>query len=153
MSFRKVDLLLADYACVTPDGKLTVVGAGWTVTGPGPAPSAVAVIIEVDWTATNTRHHAVLSLSDQDGRPVFQQGGEPIQVTADFETGRPAGLPEGTGMNFPFAVNLGLLPLVPGNRYVWELTIDGEHREDWSLPFLVRQAPPEVPGGLPGAPA
>jgi hypothetical protein len=36
-----VTLVLADYAVVS-DGKLTIVGGGWSITGPDPAPSAVA---------------------------------------------------------------------------------------------------------------
>ena len=37
----KVTMLLADYAAVA-DGKLTIVGGGWSVTGPVSPPFAIA---------------------------------------------------------------------------------------------------------------
>ena len=36
------------------------------------------------------------------------------------------------------AINIGPLPLPPGQRYVWELSIDGESRPDWHLAFSTR---------------
>jgi hypothetical protein len=38
----------------------------------------------------------------------------------------------------PLAINIGPLPLPPGGRYEWRLTIDGETSEDWRLPFSTR---------------
>ena len=40
-------------------------------------------------------------------------------------------------LDFPVAVNSTPLPLEPG-RYEWRLTIDGDTREDWRMPFTVR---------------
>jgi len=39
------------------------------------------------------------------------------------------------------AVNLGPLPLEPGNRFTWRLTIDGNVEEDWALGFTTRPRP------------
>lgn len=40
----KVTAMLADYAAATPDGKLTVVGAGWTINRASqPGPFAIAI--------------------------------------------------------------------------------------------------------------
>jgi len=41
-------MLLCDSAQVA-DGKLYILGGGWSVTGPQPVPSAVAIKLEVDW--------------------------------------------------------------------------------------------------------
>jgi hypothetical protein len=52
-------------------------------------------------------------------------------------------VPEGTPIDVALAVNLGPLPLEPGNRYTWRLTIDGETNEDWALGFTTRPRPVE----------
>jgi hypothetical protein len=36
------------------------------------------------------------------------------------------------------ALNLAPLPLVPGQRYVWQLTIDGQSHADWQVAFTIR---------------
>jgi hypothetical protein len=42
----RATLLLADYAVVA-NGKLTIVGGGWMITGPDPLPFAIALKLEV----------------------------------------------------------------------------------------------------------
>ncbi len=44
----KVTMLLCDAAQVS-DGKLYILGGGWSMTGPDPVPSAVALKIDVYW--------------------------------------------------------------------------------------------------------
>ena len=48
------------------------------------------------------------------------------------------GIEPGTPLELPLAVNSGPLPLEPGSRYEWRLSIDGEGDEDWRLAFSVR---------------
>jgi hypothetical protein len=36
------------------------------------------------------------------------------------------------------------LPLDPGGRYEWRLSIDGEVDDDWRLAFSVREEPAET---------
>ena len=62
----KATLLLADYAQVA-DGKLTIVGGGWSVTGPEPAPFGIAILIQVPWDQANTRHSFSVELLDTSG--------------------------------------------------------------------------------------
>jgi hypothetical protein len=137
----RVTMLLADFAQVS-DGKLTVVGGGWSLTGPDPVPFGIAILIRVPWDQANQRHVMRLELLDADGIEVEMEtddGSEPVVFFDDvpFEVGRPAGLKPGTPLDFPVAVNSGPLPLEPG-RYEWRLTIDGEADDDWRLPFSVR---------------
>ena len=40
------------------------------------------------------------------------------------------------------ALNLAPLPLTPGERYVWQLTIDDQSHADWQVAFTIR--PPQV---------
>jgi Family of unknown function (DUF6941) len=142
----KVTMLLADYVQVS-DGKLTVIGGGWSLTGPDPAPFGIAILVHVPWDLANRRHTLRLELVDADGTAVMmpsQDGGEgdeaPIVFLDDveFEVGRPAGIKPGTPLEVPLAVNSGPLPLEPGGRYEWRLSINGEGDEDWRLAFSVR---------------
>ncbi|CAN5321351.1 hypothetical protein BH20ACT13_BH20ACT13_18760 [soil metagenome] len=138
-------MLLADYAVVS-DGKLTIVGGGWSQTGPEPAPFAIGLLIQVPWDQANTMHAFSVELVDSDGAEVVLETDEdadvqPVAFGEKFEVGRPPGLKPGTPLDLPVAVNSMPLPLDPG-RYEWRLTIDGESREDWTLPFTVRGEEP-----------
>jgi hypothetical protein len=141
----RVTMLLADSAQVS-ENKLYILGGGWDLTGPGPTPSAVAMLIQVPWDQTNRRHRWRLELVDSDGQSVVlatpMGNEEPVQVTGEFEVGRPPGIPPGTPIHVPVAFTIGALPLEPGHRYEWRLTIGRESDEDWRLAFNVR---PEKP--------
>lgn len=138
----RATLLLADYAVVA-EGKLTIVGGGWSQTGPEPVPFGIALLIQVPWDQANTPHSFTVELLDADGVPVSFAGedGEEQAVAfgGDFEVGRPPGLKPGTPLDFPVAINFTPLPLEPG-RYQWRLTIDGTSQADWTLAFTVRAA-------------
>jgi hypothetical protein len=135
-------MLLCDAAQVA-DGKLYILGGGWSLVGPDPMPSAVALKIDVDWTQAGSPHHWELYLVDEDGQPVLVEtpdGPKPMEVRGDFEVGRPGTVPEGSPIDVALAVNFGPLPLPPGTRFTWRLTIDGESAPDWVLAFSTREA-------------
>ena len=133
-------MILADYAVVS-DGKLTIVGGGWSQTGPEPSAFGIGLLIQVPWDQANTRHVFAVELVDSDGAEVVLQtedeDEQPVAFGGEFEVGRPPGLKPGTPLDFPVAVNSTPLPLEAG-RDEWRLTIDGESREFWTLPFTVR---------------
>ncbi len=137
----KVTMLLADYAAVA-DGKLTIVGGGWSVTGPVSPPFAIAVLFDVPWDQANMKHRFRLDLVDADGHVVFvtDEDGEehPLALEGEFETGRPPGLKPGTPLTVPIAFNLPGPPIPPGGRYEWRLSVNGESNENWRLPFSTR---------------
>lgn len=135
-------MLLAD-AAQSVEGKLYILGGGWSVSGPQPTPMAVALKIDVPWDQTNRRHAWSLGLVDADGQPLLLQtpeGPQGVQITGEFEVGRPAGLPPGTPIDVALAVQTGPLPLPPGGRYTWKLTIDGRTEESWQVSFTTRSA-------------
>ncbi len=142
----KVNLLLADHADAV-GGKLYINGGGWNVTGPQPVPSAIAMLIEVPWDQTNTKHQVLLELLDVDGNAVDITPGdepEPVKIVSFLEVGRPPGVKPGTPLAVPFAVNLGPIPLEGAAQYVWRLSIDGHSEDDWNLTFSTRPNPPEA---------
>ncbi|MGA2208673.1 MAG: hypothetical protein ABSH30_03465 [Acidimicrobiales bacterium] len=140
----RVTMMLCDSAQVA-DGKLYILGGGWSVTGPGSMPSAVALKIDVDWTAAGSPHHWELFLVDEDGHSVLvetPEGERPMEVGGDIMVERPPNLREGSPIDVALAVNFGPLPLEAGKRFTWRLTIDGESHPDWVLSFSTRAARP-----------
>ena len=136
-------MLLADSAQVA-DGKLFILGGGWSVTGPEPVPSAVAVKVGVDWHEFNTNHHWELFLEDADGKLVqFEtpEGTQTIEVRGDFSATEPTGVPAGTPVDVPIAVNFGPIPLAPGARFTWRMVIDGETLSGALVSFTTRPLP------------
>jgi hypothetical protein len=136
----KVTMLLCDSAQVA-DGKLYVLGGGWSLIGPDPTPTAIALKIDVDWIEADRTHHWELFLVDEDGQSVVAEtpdGTQPIEVRGDFEVSRPAEIRVGSPIDVALALNFGPLPLRAGARYTWQLTIDGENSDDWSLSFSTR---------------
>jgi hypothetical protein len=136
----RATLLLADSAQAV-EGKLYILGGGWSVTGPQPVPMAIALKVDVPWDQSNTRHRWRLELIDADGQPVLlgEEGKQtPVEIEQEFEIGRPAGVKPGTALDFVVAINIQPLPLEPGRQYAWRLTIDGDSQDDWRLPFSTR---------------
>jgi hypothetical protein len=135
----RATLLLAD-AAQAVEGKLYVLGAGWSVTGPQPAPMAIALKLDVPWDQANARHRWRMELVDADGEAVTLPEGGAIFIEQEFEVGRPPGIKPGTALDYVVAMNITPLPLEAGRQYAWTLTIDGEGRDDWRLPFATRAA-------------
>jgi hypothetical protein len=140
----KVTMLLAESAQAV-GGKLYILGGGWSITGPLPAPSAIALKIEVPWDLAARRHNILLELVNADGQPIrlpTPEGEQAVRAEAQFETGIPAGLIAGTPIDATLAINVAPLPLPPGSRYMWRLSIDGDTREEWQVAFSTRPAQP-----------
>jgi hypothetical protein len=133
-------MLLADAAQVA-DGKLYILGGGWSITGPEAVPSAVAIKVGVDWHEFDAQHHWELFLEDADGNLVTfdtPEGAQSIEVRGDFSASEPSGVPVGTPVDVPIAVNFGPIPLAAGSRYTWRLVIDGESLVGADVSFTTR---------------
>jgi len=128
-------LILCDYA-EEINGKLYITGGGWSRVARANIPSDyyVAGKILVQWTETNRPHVLKLLLKTGDGHDVMQNG-DPVQLAAKLEVGRPPGLPEGTELDLPLALKVQGVVLQEG-RYRWELTIDEELVTDLTFDVL-----------------
>jgi hypothetical protein len=133
----KVTLMLAQ-AAQAANGLLNVLGAGWTVIGPG-TPFAIAGIIEMPWEAAGVQHRFMFELLDDQGKPVVGQtpegDEEPVRIGGGFDLAPNPGIKKGTPLSMPIAINLPPPQLEAGARYEWRLEIDGETHEDWRLGF------------------
>jgi hypothetical protein len=134
-------MMLAD-AAQAVEGKLYILGGGWSITGPEPSASAIAAYIQVPWDRTNVQHGFRFELIDSDGQPVaaetLEGAEEQVAIEGAFEVGRPVGVTPGTPIDVPLAINIGPLALPPGGRFEWRLSIDGETSENWRLAFSTR---------------
>ena len=142
----KVTMLLAE-AAQAVEGKLYILGGGWSIIGPDPANFAIAVYMQIPWDQSNRQHTFKIELLDADGNPVLlpaPDGSEqPLVIEGGYEAGRPAGLKAGTPLDGTFAINFANVALPAGERLEFRLTINGEADEDWTLPFTTR--PPAEP--------
>lgn len=136
----QVIMMLADAAQIA-DGKLYILGGGWSVTGPEPSPSAVAIKLNVDRHEVGRSHHWELVLEDADGQPVFLgEERQPVEIRGEFSVGAPVGVPDGAPVDFPIALGLPPLPLPPGARYQWRFFVDGEPLPGGTVAFTTRPA-------------
>jgi hypothetical protein len=85
-------LLLCDYSEAV-NGKLYLTGGGWNVLRLPELPAewsfSIGLGIDIAWHETNNPHELVVTVQDPDGHELGDG------LTANFETGRPPGLPEG----------------------------------------------------------
>ena len=137
----KATLMLCDHVEVA-EGKLFINGGGWTIINPGQNSYGIAILIDVPWDQTNTKHTVLLELLTSDGDPVMVErdsGEEPLKGEIHFEVGRPPGMKPGTPVPVPLPFNLQPgPPLPPAAQFVWQLSIDGHSDEDWRLSFATR---------------
>jgi hypothetical protein len=139
-------MMLAD-AAQASEGKLYVLGGGWSITGPGPVPSAIALKLDIPWDQANMKKRFRLQLFNQDGQPLeldTPAGLQPVKLEGELEVGRPPGVIQGSPLDAVLAVNVPPLPLEPGQRYSWVLFINDDTQEDWRLSFTTRSLPPGI---------
>lgn len=129
-------LLLCDYAVVN-DGKVTMVGAGWTERSQTTTPSAIGGVLEVPWSAAERLVDLVLELLDQDGHPVLSAEGMPVRLNMGLTIGPSPEDRLGDAAVIPLAIGLGPVYL-PIGVYEWVLTAEGSHHGHWRLPFRVQ---------------
>jgi hypothetical protein len=126
------------------NGKLYILGGGWSVTGPAPAPSALAIKVDVPWTEANRKIPVVVELLTADGGVVNLSDAlgnpQPVKIGLEIEVGRPPGVPHGTPLDATLAFAVPPLPLDPDGRYEWRLTIDNETKAHWRVAFSTRVA-------------
>lgn len=135
-----VTMMLCD-AAQAVNGKLYVLGGGWNIIGPEPSPTGIAILVRVPWDEANRRHRLRLELVTEDGQPVHLDGPkglQPVQISAEFEVGRPVGHRPGRPLPVTLGINVGPLPLKADTHYEWRCYIDDETRDDWRMEFSTR---------------
>ena len=84
-------IILCDFAQASPDGKLTLVGAGWSFTNPGPSVLGVGVLVELDhdemskshtWSSSFATPTGGLSMDRAVSRSGWRAGSPPLRSPA-----------------------------------------------------------------------
>ena len=138
----RASIVLADFAETDPGGKVHILGAGWSMTGPQPGPQAVVGFIQAPPEHAGSSIAFTVRLADQTGEIVEVQGPAGMQrmeAAGQIEVREPEEWDGSTDLNVAFALNV-MLPLPPGRAYTWFLEVDG--KELASTTFYVRSAPP-----------
>jgi hypothetical protein len=141
-------IVLGDFAEVDrASGKVHILGAGWSITGPAPSTQAVVAFIQVPAARVGEPIPVVLRLLDSASQVVEVPGslGSPqrLEITGQVEMREPEDWDHSTDLEAVFSVNLLMLPLQPGSSYTWSLDVDGKPLA--SLDFQVRSVPASGP--------
>jgi hypothetical protein len=121
----RATMMLADSAQVA-EGKLYILGGGWSITSAGGAGSAVACLAHIDAAQAEHTYTWTIALEDADGLDDLAGRGvstdradrpDLLRWHADLERN-----PD----RHPPRHQLALLLLEAGSRYVWRLMIDGK---------------------------
>lgn len=154
-----VTFVVADYMAVGPQSKLTFVGAGISFVSVDPmsgqsAPLSICATATFHPKFVGESPQVVLTLETEDGAVLElparadQLEGQPVRVEVGSAT--PLAQTVIDGFEIPAdairpKVNVLMqfqngLPLQPGHRYVWRITIDGETRDDWTESIYVAKS-------------
>jgi hypothetical protein len=159
----RVTVLLADYVAVDASGKLTAVGAAFTIAplqeNGSTTPMHVAVLVDVPGDAAGQEFSLGMSLvDDESGQPVVVPGPsgqlEPLRIAQLMRAQTPTVPGMAVPARVPCRVQMVLgfpqgLPLDAGRTYRWAVEIDGSARPEWSTVFHV---PAPAPGPVFGGP-
>jgi hypothetical protein len=134
----KASMMLADFAQAV-EGKLYLMGGGWTEIGPDPSPFAIVVQLSIPLHEIGTTHTWELNLLDEDMNPAkLSNLPDAVPIHGEFSAGRRTDYPPGIPILLNLCVNSGPLPFLPNRRYAWQLRIDGGTEDDWVVWFHVR---------------
>lgn len=141
----RASIILADFAETDQAGKVHMLGAGWSVTGPQAAPQAVVGFIQVPPELAEAPIVFTLRLADQAGELVEipgPAGAQRLELTGQVEATVPEEWDQATELSVAFSVNF-TLPLAGGQSYTWSLEVDGKDLA--TTAFYVRSAPAAKP--------
>ncbi|MGW3344515.1 DUF6941 family protein [Nonomuraea rubra] len=137
-------LVLADSATTDKaSGKVHMLGAGWSLTGPTIPPSAITGFLRIPWdeAGENMRFRLRLVDHDREGVKLAHTDGETRAVGFEGSLGsrnpsEPDEVTKQVPMNLSFAISVPPLPLPAGRVYEWLFEI--EDVEVASVRFAVR---------------
>ncbi|MEV1246419.1 DUF6941 family protein [Nonomuraea sp. NPDC050022] len=138
-------LVLGDAASTDEaTGKINLLGAGWSVTGPMVSMSAVAGFLRVPREDLGAKISFALHLLDEEGQPVrpFADSDGTLSFTGEITPDAERLEPVATRVpfNLSFAIPIPPLPLAAGRVYEW--VMEADETRVASVQFAVRAEPP-----------
>lgn len=167
----QVAVLVADHIAIDQSGKVTALGAFFTVSGfqssGMSAPQFVLVVVTVPPRHVGEEFSLSLELRDLDADTAVMVNGpsgqlEALRVQQLVKIERPSIPGLSLPPNMPANINVSLgfpngLPLQMGRLYGWRVEIDAQTRPGWLASFAVAAPPPPPvfggmagPAGIPG---
>ncbi len=129
-------LLLNDHSEAV-NGKLYAVGGGWNTLRLPEFPHEwgfhIALGLDVSWDETNVRHELTVNIHDPDGVELGEG------FSAEFETGRPPGMPPGQEQRLVMSIGTAATFTAPG-PHAAVVQVNGE--ELGRARFYLVEAPP-----------
>jgi hypothetical protein len=122
-------------------GKVHVLGAGWSVTGPAASAQAVIIFVKVPADRVGAPIPITLRLLDAAGQIVKVPGAAGIQrmeISGQIEMAELEDPEDSAELDAVFSVNVGPIQLEPGSKYSWSVEVDG--KETASTEFRVRRS-------------
>lgn len=136
----EVTLVLGDFAEVdSGTGKVHILGAGWSLTGPAASSQAVIAFLRVPPDRVPSPIQVTLRLLDAAGAVVEIPGVgglQPLEISGQIEMRIPEQWDRSSELTTSFVVNIGAIPLTPGRRYRWTCEVSG--KEVAQAAFAVR---------------
>ena len=133
-------LILADAAEVA-NGKVFIMGAGWTVyrvpAFPAQIQAHLVLAVSIPWTLTNREHNFEIEIVDEDGRKLSN-------VKAGLEVGRPVGLSVGEAQRVPVALGFGVTVPKSGTYVISVRNEEHEYARTTFKVVQVTNAPPTL---------
>ncbi|WP_327102661.1 DUF6941 family protein [Nonomuraea glycinis] len=138
-------LVLSDAASTdVATGKINVLGAGWSVTGPAVSMAAVTGFLRIPWEEVEQKICFVVRLQDEEGQPVrpFAEEDSTLSFSGEFAPNIDQAEPMArrVPLNVSFAIPIPPLPLTAGHVYEWILAANDV--EVASVSFVVRAEAP-----------
>ena len=134
-------LMLTDYSEAV-NGKLYLTGGGWNVLRLPEMPHEwsfhIGLGIDVAWHETNSPHELVVTIQDPDGVELGEG------LTANFETGRPPGMPQGQEQRLVMSI-AAIATFTTAGPHAAVVEVNGE--EIGRARFYLMEGVPEEGGG------
>ncbi|MGO8873397.1 MAG: hypothetical protein ACLQPH_18740 [Acidimicrobiales bacterium] len=114
-------------------------------------PHTVGIFYEVEHPLCNQPIELVARLLTEDGHPALMPDGQEVRIATVVTVPSPAMAPigaPGTGTSL-IEVFPGLI--IPPGSYRWDVSLAGEHHEEWFAAFRVLP-PPQMPAFTFGSP-
>ena len=143
-------LVLADAAQNDQaSGKISILGAGWSIVGPDVPPMSVVVFLRARVEEAAQPVEFLLRLLDADREPVKVEGPLGGRLPLEFagriqilDNSQPRDeWTDAVGIHSSFAINIPRVSLPSGSAYMWVLETSG--KEISSVPFAIRAEPEE----------
>jgi hypothetical protein len=136
----ELQVILCDVTRVS-EGKLDLLGAGWTAIRGGQVQFGIGIIATVPWSELDVEHTVEFVLADDKGAVVTSPNGDPLlRGEFKFKGQKPVGVLLGAPAVVPIPINL-TMELPYGKRMKVVVTADGHGSIDWEAAFSTQPDP------------